>query len=66
MFVPLTEYSQDHQVQKTEMGRMEGGRIAFKILNGTPAGKRPLGRPRRRFEESIRIDLKDIGVITRG
>ena len=35
---------------------MEGGRSAFKILTGTPAGKRPLGSPRRRWEDNIRMD----------
>ena len=40
---------------------MEEGRSAFKILTGTPAGKRPLGRPRRRWEDNIRMDLKEIG-----
>ena len=40
-------------------------RSAFKILTGTPAGKRPLGRPRRRWEDNIRIDLKEIGINTR-
>jgi hypothetical protein len=39
---------------------MEEGRSTFKILTGTPAGKRPLGRPRRRWEEDIRMDLKEI------
>ena len=37
---------------------MEGGRSAFKILTGTPAGKRPLVRPRRGWEDNIRMDLK--------
>ena len=37
---------------------MEQGRSAFKILTGTPTGKRPLGRPRRTWEENIRMDLK--------
>ena len=37
--------------------RMEG-RTAFKILTGTPTGNIPLGRPRRRWEENIRIDIK--------
>ena len=36
---------------------MEEGRSAFKILTFTPRGKRPLGRPRRRQEDNIRIDL---------
>ena len=47
------------------VARMEGGRSAFKILTGTPAGKRPLGRPRRRWEYNIRRDLKEIGTNTR-
>ena len=38
---------------------------SFKILTGTPAGKRPLGRPMRRWEDDIRIDLKEIGINTR-
>ena len=37
----------------------------FKILTGRPIGKRPLGRPRRRWEENIRMDLKEIGINTR-
>ena len=37
---------------------MEAGRSAFKILTGTPTGNRTLGRPRRRLEDNIRMDLK--------
>ena len=37
------------------VARMEKSKNAFKILTG--AGKRPLGRPRRRWEDNIRIDL---------
>ena len=44
---------------------MEGGRRAFKIRTGTPAGNKPLGRPRRRWEDNIRMDLKEIGINTR-
>ena len=40
-------------------------RIAFKILTGTPTGKRPLGRSRHRWEDNIRMDLKEIGINTR-
>ena len=40
------------------VARMEEGRSAFKILTGKPTGKGPLGRPRRSWEVSIRIDLK--------
>ena len=46
------------------VARIEEG-TAFKILTGTPAGKRPLGNPRRRWEDNIRMDLKEIGINTR-
>ena len=36
-------------------------RSAFKMLTGKPTGKRPLGRPRRRWEDTIRMDLEKIG-----
>jgi len=32
------------------------------MLTGTPAGKRSLGRPRRRWEDNIGMDLKEIGI----
>ena len=35
---------------------------AFKILTGKPTGKRPLRRPRRRWEDNIRMDLEEIGI----
>ena len=47
------------------VARIEEGRSAFKILTGKPTGKMPLGRPRRRWENNIRIDLKEIGINTR-
>ena len=46
------------------VARMEEGRSAFKILTGKPTGKRPLGRPRRRWEDNIRMDLEVIGINT--
>ena len=42
--------------------RMEAGKNASKILTGKPTGKRPSGRPRRRCEDNIRIDLKEIDI----
>ena len=42
--------------------RMEEGRSAFIVLTGKPTGKRPLGRPRRRWEDNIRMDLEEIGI----
>ena len=41
---------------------MEESRSAFKILTGKPTGKRPLGRPRRRWENNIRMDLEEKGI----
>ena len=45
-----------------DVARMEEGMSAFKILTGKPTGKRPLGRPRRRWEDNIRMDLEEIGI----
>ena len=42
------------------VGRMGEDRSAFKFLAGTPRGKGPLARPRHRWEDNIRIDLKEI------
>jgi hypothetical protein len=36
-------------------------RNAYRILVGKPEEKRPLGRPRRRWEDNIRMDLREIG-----
>ena len=44
------------------VARMEEGRSAFKILTGKPTGKRPLERPKRRWEDNIRMDLEEIGI----
>jgi hypothetical protein len=49
----------------SHVARMEEGRSAFKILTRKPTEKRPLGRPRRRWEDNIRIDLKEICINTR-
>ena len=40
---------------------MEEGRGVQKVLVGKPAGKRPLGRPRRRLEDNIKMDLEKVG-----
>ena len=44
------------------VARKEEGGSAFKILTGKPTGKRLLGRPRRRWEDNIRMDLEEIGI----
>ena len=43
------------------MASMDEGRGVHKILVGKPEGKRPLGRPRRRWEGNIKMDLKETG-----
>ena len=47
------------------VARMEKVRSAFKILAGKPTGKRTLGRPGRRWEDNIRMNLREMGVNTR-
>ena len=44
------------------VAKMEESRSAFKILTGKPTGNRPLGRPRRRWEDNIRMDLEDTSI----
>ena len=43
------------------MARMEEGRGVHKVLVGKPEGKRPLGRPRRRWDDKIKMDLQKVG-----
>jgi hypothetical protein len=43
------------------VARMGEKRNAYKILVGKPEGKRPLRRPRRRWVDNIKMDLKEIG-----
>jgi hypothetical protein len=42
------------------VARMEEKRNAYRILVGKPEGKRPLGRPRRRWVDNIKMDLRGI------
>jgi len=44
------------------MARMAEERKVYKVLVGKPEGKRPLGRPRRRWEDGIRIDIDWVDV----
>jgi hypothetical protein len=39
---------------------MGEGRDAYRILVGRPEGRRPLGRPRRRWEDNIKMDLQEV------
>ena len=49
---------------RDNVGRMEEDRTAFKGLTGESTRKRSLGRSKRRWEANIRMDLKEICVIT--
>jgi hypothetical protein len=44
------------------VARMGEGRSVYRVLVGRPEDKRPLGRPRRRWEDNIKMDLREIGV----
>jgi hypothetical protein len=41
---------------------MGEGICVYRILVGRPEGKRPLGRPRRKWEDNIKMDLREIGI----
>ena len=43
------------------VARMGEGRCVHRVLVGKPEGKRPLGRPRRRWEDNIKVDLQEVG-----
>ena len=43
------------------MACMEEGRGLHKALVGKPEGKRPLGRPRRRWDDDIKMDVQEVG-----
>ena len=43
------------------VARIEQSINAYRVLVGKPEGKRPLGRPRRRWEDNIKMDLREVG-----
>ena len=43
------------------VARMGEGRGVHRVLVGKPEGKRPLGRPRCRWEDNIKVDLQEVG-----
>jgi len=63
--VLLTQYCASGKIKKNEMGGVCGtyveGRGVYRVLVGKPEGKRPLGRPRRRWEDNIKMDLHEVG-----
>jgi hypothetical protein len=44
------------------VARMGEGRGAYRVLVGRPEGRRPLGRPRRRWEDNIKMNLQEVGL----
>jgi hypothetical protein len=40
----------------------EEGRGVYRVVAGRPEGKRPLGRPRRRWEDNIKMDRRETGI----
>jgi hypothetical protein len=63
--VLLTQYRAGDEIEKIEMGgacsTYGEGRDVYRVLVGKPEGKRPLGRPRRRWEDTVRMDLQEVG-----
>jgi hypothetical protein len=45
-----------------QVARMGEGRGVYRVLVGSPEGKRPLGRPGRRWEDNIKLDVREIGI----
>jgi len=43
------------------VARMEEGKVVHRVLVGKPEGRRPLGRPRRRWKDNIKMDLQEVG-----
>ena len=43
------------------MARMGEGRGVHRVLVGKPEGKRPLGRPKHKWEDNIKMDLQEVG-----
>jgi hypothetical protein len=44
------------------VARMGEGRGVYRILVGRPKGKRPLGRPRRRWKDNIKMEVREMGI----
>jgi hypothetical protein len=44
------------------VARVREGRDVYRVLVGRPEGKRPLGRPRRRWDDNIKMDFRELDV----
>jgi hypothetical protein len=43
------------------VARMGEGRVVHRVVVGKPEGTRPLGRPRRKWEDNIKMDIQEVG-----
>jgi hypothetical protein len=63
--VPLIQYCSGDKIEKNELGgacSTYGDRIGvYRVMVRKPEGKRPLGRPRHRYEDNIKMDLQEVG-----
>jgi hypothetical protein len=63
--VLLTQYCAGDKIEKNEMGgactAYGEGRGVYRVLVSKPEGKRPLGKPRCRWENNIKMDLREVG-----
>jgi hypothetical protein len=57
----LTLYTVSGSIRAGHVARMGEDRGVYRVLAGKPEGKRPLGRPRRRWEDNIKTDLQKVG-----
>jgi hypothetical protein len=61
----LTQYYSGDKIENNEMGghvtRMREGRGLCGVFEGKPEENRPLGRPRSRWEDNIKMDLQEVG-----
>jgi hypothetical protein len=57
----LSPYISQKIYRAGHVARMGETRNAYRILVGKPEGKRPLGRPNRRWVDNIKMDLREIG-----
>ena len=64
MNVLLTQYCSGDKIEKRRwtghVAHMGGRRSIYKVLVGKHEGKRPLGRPRHRWEDNIKMDLQEV------
>jgi hypothetical protein len=56
-----TEYINEQHTPSWHVARVGEDRGVHRVLLGKPEGKRPFGRPRRRWEDNIKMDLQEVG-----